>query len=116
VEQAAKAFSAGYAPYMLEISPDSPLEFWARTGGRRQGRIKHFSQNGCGFLKNGLCELHGTGLMPLECRFCHHDRIGRGKMCHLELEKDWNTTPGQILVRKWIDAMQLHAWQYRGGQ
>lgn len=113
VEQAEKAFAAGYAHrMMLEISPEFTFGVLAPAFRGNEGKVavSVFSQNGCSFLKNGLCELHGTGLMPLECRFCHHDRIGAGKMCHLELEKDWNTTPGQALVGKWLNAMQLQMY------
>ena len=33
-------------------------------------------------MSGGLCTLHSTGLLPLECRFCHHSRIGQGIKCH----------------------------------
>lgn len=39
---------------------------------------------------------------PLECRFCHHDRLGQGACCHADLEKDWRTPAGQALVETWI--------------
>jgi len=53
-------------------------------------------------LMDGLCELFGTGLEPLECRFCHHLRVGLGEKCHADIEKDWQTLAGQVLVKKWI--------------
>ena len=117
VEQAAKAFSAGYAyRMMLEISPELTFGVLSPAFRGNEGKVAMnvFAQNGCCFLKKNLCELHETRLMPLECRFCHHDRIGEGRICHLELEKNWNTTPGQVLVRKWINAIQLQARQCKG--
>lgn len=117
VEQAEKAFSAGYAyRMMLEISPELTFGVLspAFRGNEGKAAMNVFSQNGCCFLKNNLCELYETGLMPLECSFCHHDRIGEGRICHLDLEKDWNTAAGQVLVKKWINAMQLHAWRRMG--
>jgi hypothetical protein len=52
-------------------------------------------------LEEKLCELHGTGFLPLECRYCHHDRQGLGVKCHADLEKDWNTPAGRSLVVGW---------------
>jgi hypothetical protein len=66
-----------------------------------------FANKVCNFLKNDLCELYGTGHQPLECRFCHHERRGLGPNCHAALEKDWNTSIGQTLVKKWIEQVGL---------
>ena len=60
-----------------------------------------FADQGCTFLLAGRCELHGTGIQPLECRFCHHDRVGQGPLCHADIERDWNTPAGISLVVKW---------------
>jgi hypothetical protein len=69
--------------------------------------LQEFSGGGCNFLKNGLCDLFGTGYEPLECRFCHHGRKGEGAACHSALENDWNTPAGQALVLKWISSVKL---------
>jgi hypothetical protein len=60
-----------------------------------------YSSNGCTFLHDSLCELHGIGFQPQECRFCHHDRIRLGPRCHADIEKDWNTSAGRALVVRW---------------
>ena len=52
-------------------------------------------------MSDGRCELHGSGVQPLECRFCHHDRAGQGLQCHADIEKDWNTPAGKALVVRW---------------
>ena len=94
---------AGYAGrMMLEISPE--LTFGVLSPAFR-GCEGGFASNtnagkGCNLLSNSLCELHGTGLMPLECRFCHHERVSLGHKCHHALEKDWNTDAGQDQVAK----------------
>lgn len=94
---------------MLEMSPDfrfgvlSP----AFRGCESNFALQQFSAFGCNFLNNGLCELHGTGFEPLECRFCHHTRKGLGQECHTALEKDWNTPPGRALTAKWMHATGL---------
>jgi len=88
---------------MLEVSPDltfgvlSPA-FWGCEG---HFALQSYAGNGCGFLKNGLCELHETGLEPLECAYCHHLRKGLGTLCHADIEKDWRTSAGHNLVKRW---------------
>lgn len=63
--------------------------------------MQEFSKKGCAFLKELRCELHGSDLMPLECRFCHHERVGQGERCHADLERDWNSRAGRELVADW---------------
>jgi hypothetical protein len=104
VKEAARAIDAGYANrMMLEMAPD--LSFGvlspAFKGCEANFAMNINASNGCNFLKDNLCELFGTGLEPLECRFCHHERIGQGEKCHLDLEKDWKTPVGQAVIAQW---------------
>ena len=104
VDEAAAAINAGYADrMMLEISPELTFGVLAPAFIGNEGNIanKIFAHQGCTFLKDNLCELFGTGFQPLECRFCHHTRRGRGKYCHLAIEKDWFNQAGQKLVIRW---------------
>ena len=103
VEEAASAIKAGYANrMMLEISPELSFGVLSPAFKGCEGSIAFNIPNQvCNFLKNNLCELHGTGFMPLECRFCHHERVGLGKQCHLDIEKDWKTSSGQLLIKEW---------------
>ena len=110
VEETERALNAGLGNRMmlelylqLKIGVLSPA-FAGCEGGIA---LQEFSHAGCNFLKNGLCELFGTGLEPLECRFCHHDRKGQGAICHAALEKEWKTPAGQALVFKWISSAGL---------
>ena len=110
VEEAAQAIKAGYGSrMMLEISPDRSFGVLspAFRGCEQKYALQEYSYNGCNFLKNELCELHGTGFEPLECLFCHHLRKGLGQKCHTDIEKDWRTPAGQILVKKWIEQITL---------
>lgn len=105
VEEAAKAFHAGLGSrMMLELSPD--LSFGVLSPAFRgcEGYLamREMSASGCNFLSDGLCELHNTAFQPLECRFCHHERMGLGEKCHTDLEKEWNTPRGQYLVNRWL--------------
>lgn len=105
VEEARQALHAGLANrMMLEISPERDFGVLspAFKGNECNYALQLFSENGCTFLKNNLCELYGSGFQPLECRFCHHERKGEGIECHLDLEKDWHTKEGQELVTLWI--------------
>lgn len=105
VDEAADAVAAGLGGrMMLELAPDFSFGVLspAFRGCEKNIALQEFSSFGCNFFVNGLCELFGTGHMPLECRFCHHTRAGLGKICHADLERDWNTAAGRALVNGWI--------------
>lgn len=104
VEEAAAAVEAGYATrMMLEISPEHDFGVLspAFKGNESNYALQEFSDQGCTFLKEGLCELYSSGLVPLECRFCHHTRPGEGVKCHADIEKEWNSEQGKRLIVKW---------------
>lgn len=104
VKEAEAVVSAGHSRWMmLEVSPELTLGVLspAFRGCEGSFAFHQFASLGCGFLYEGLCTLHGTGFQPLECRFCHHDRVGLGAICHADLEKDWSGTAGRKLVERW---------------
>jgi len=105
VDEASQAILDGYAGrMMLEVAPE--LSFGvlspAFRGCERKYALQIYAKNGCTFYENGLCTLFSTGHMPLECRYCHHTRVGLGQKCHADLEADWNTPQGQSLVAWWM--------------
>ncbi|MFN8255539.1 MAG: hypothetical protein U0W24_07615 [Bacteroidales bacterium] len=115
VTEARNAIYAGLAfRMMLEISPERDFGVLSPAFKGNEGNysLKILSKNGCTFLKNDLCELFGSGLQPLECRFCHHERAGQGEKCHLEIEKEWNSDEGKQLVLEWGNLTGL--WQRQG--
>ena len=116
VEEANRAIDLGYAEkMMLEVSPEMTFGVLspAFKGGEMNFALQEFSANKCTFLENNLCGLFNSGVQPLECRFCHHARVGEGKKCHDALEKDWNTFRGQKVVKKWIEKINFkHADHY----
>lgn len=104
VEEAARAIKAGYAQrMMLEMSPDHSFGVLAPAFNGNEGVFadQRFAHRGCTFLKDNLCELHGSNCQPLECRFCHHERQGLGEKCHADIGKEWNTPAGRELVVYW---------------
>ena len=110
MKEAGRSIKAGYANrMMLELSPDRSLGVLspAFKGCESFFALQEYAACGCTFLKNNLCELYGTGLQPLECRFCHHDRPGQGLKCHADLEADWHTPIGQPLVERWVKMVGL---------
>jgi hypothetical protein len=112
VEEASRAFEAGYAKrMMLELAPEMSFGVLspAFRGCEASYATNAFKNQGCNFFVGGLCELHGTGFMPLECRFCHHDRRGLGPKCHADLETDWRSPAGQELVLRWSNV--LRPWE-----
>lgn len=113
VEQACLAVSAGLAfRMMLELAPDCSFGVLAPAFKGCEGHfaLAEYSKNGCCFLKDGMCELHGTLIQPLECRFCHHSRQGMGQKCHEDIGKRWNSTAGHLLVERWLDLTGLTDW------
>jgi len=106
VEEAAQAIEAGYGHrMMLELSPEMTIGVLSPAFKGCEGfyALQEYAGNGCNFLNNGLCELHETGHLPLECRFCHHLRKGLGQKCHADIERDWRTPAGQAMIKRWIE-------------
>jgi len=89
---------------MLEVSPEHTFGVLSPAFYGCEGNfsLQIYSKNGCNFLKNNRCELYNSGYTPLECRFCHHDRIGEGQECHSVLENEWNSDAGRNLIDTWI--------------
>ncbi len=105
VGEAARAMEAGFGGrMMLEMAPEMTFGVLAPAfrGCEASIALQQFAGRGCTFLSDGKCELHGSGYQPLECRFCHHDRKGKGKQCHADLERDWRSDAGRSLVSKWL--------------
>jgi hypothetical protein len=94
---------------MLEMAPGFKFGVLspAFKGCERTFAYNEYSSQGCTFLIEGKCELHGTGYQPLECRFCHHGRVGLGPKCHADIEREWNTESGRALVVKWSNLVGL---------
>ena len=88
---------------MLEWAPDSSFAVLspAFKGNEAAIALQVFSGNGCTFLEAGRCTIFAESFRPLECRFCHHDRLGQGGRCHSAIERDWNTNKGKRLIRAW---------------
>jgi len=110
VEQAKQVINLGYSQrMMIEVSPERDFGVLSPAFKGCEGGIalQKFSKNDCNFYTDGLCELHAIGLLPLECSFCHHERVGLGINCHSDLEKDWKTELGKQLVLKWLKSMQI---------
>lgn len=104
VEQATRAVQAGLADrMMLELSPDRRFGVLspAFPGSEANLALQSFAGQGCTFLQDGLCELFGSGLEPLECRHVHHQRPDSGKRVHAALGRDWDSPAGQALVEAW---------------
>lgn len=104
VEEATRAVDAGYGTrMMLEMSPDRSYGVLspAFRGNEVAFALQVYAGQGCTFLRENRCELFGTGLQPLECRFCHHDRPGEGHRCHAAIGEDWRTPAGVTLVVRW---------------
>ena len=104
VDEAGRAVEAGYAKrMMLEMAPGFTFGVLspAFKGCETKFAFNEYASNGCTFLVDGKCELHGIGHQPLECRYCHHERVGMGTRCHADIERDWNTSAGRALVVKW---------------
>ena len=112
VAEAAKALEAGYARrMMLEMSPDRAFGVLAPAykGCEMSFALRPANDPGCTFLVSGLCEIHSTAFLPLECRACHHDRPGIGPRCHADIEKVWNTSAGRALVVRWSNQTDFWA-------
>ncbi len=109
VQEAARAIEAGLAGrMMLEMSPDLTFGVLSPAFPGCEESFVNYGLRGCTFLHHNHCQLFGTGLQPLECRYCHHNRRGQGKQCHAALEADWHTAAGIGLVVRW--SRLTHFW------
>jgi hypothetical protein len=112
VEEACQALAVGLGGrMMLEISPERTFGVLAPAfyGCEHGFAVNEQAGRGCNFLKTERCELFASGLQPLECRFCHHERAGQGPLCHAALERDWQRQAGQALVERW--AKEFGLWK-----
>ena len=115
VEEAERVISTQYAfRMMLEISPGMHFGVLSPAFKGNEGNyaLQVFSNQGCTFLINDLCELFGTGFQPLECQYCHHDRKGLGSKCHSDIEKEWDSDYAQRLIVRWGNKTGF--WQRQG--
>ena len=104
--------AAGYGGrMMLEMGPANAFAVLspAFRGAEQDFATNLHANRGCTFLADDRCQLHGTGVQPLECRCTHHDRPGIGERCHADLEKQWNSPAGRALVVQWSN--QTEFWQ-----
>ncbi len=99
---------------MLEISPEKDFGVLspAFKGNENDYALQIHSKNGCTFFRDELCELFGTGHEPLECRFCHHERIGMGEKCHHDIEQEWKTQRAKRVIVRWGNLTGF--WQRQG--
>lgn len=107
VEEASAAIQAGYGDrMMLEMAPERTFGVLspAFKGCEHNFALNDCADQGCTFLENDRCQLHPTNFLPLECRYCCHDRPGLGPQCHAALENDWHSPEGRSLVRRWSKA------------
>jgi len=105
VEEARLAIEGGYGSrLMLEFAPGFAYGILAPAFKGNEGTfaLQACSTNGCTFLVDGQCTVFQQPFRPIECRFCHHGRPGQGLKCHLEVARDWNTSKGKRLVKRWL--------------
>jgi hypothetical protein len=115
VEEAERIVNSEYAGRaMLEISPERDFGVLSPAFKGNEGNyaLQIFSGNGCTFLINGMCEIYGTGLQPLECRYCHHERMGLGSECHKDIENEWKNEYARRLIVRWGN--KIGFWQRQG--
>jgi hypothetical protein len=104
VSEAITALDAGFGKrMMLEMAPSNQYGVLspAFRGNEIDFAREIFSDQGCTFLADQRCELHGKGFQPLECQFCHHDRIRKGIECHQDIGRDWDSDEGRELIVRW---------------
>lgn len=110
VSEARLALVAGYGPrMMLELPEDHSYGVLAPAFKGNEGypAWQQYAGNRCTFLEDSLCVIHHLPFLPLECRFCHHDRLGKGTACHEEIGRDWHTSKGRRLIRLWLETVRL---------
>lgn len=111
VQEARLAIEHGLANrMMLEFSPDISYAVLSPAFKGNEGyfSLQAYAGNNCTFLIKGKCEIFKQDFQPIECRFCHHGRMGEGPECHTAIAHDWNSSKGKRLVRQWLEMQNLH--------
>lgn len=109
-EQTKEIIKVGYYnKIMLEISPELTFGVLspAFKGCEMNIAINLFKENWCTFYHNGLCDLHNTPYLPLECAFCNHDSKGQGQKCHTDIEQLWKSKENQKIIKEWGEMVGL---------
>lgn len=66
------------------------------------------NDHGCTFWKNGLCELHDSGMKPIEGRLAHHSKDYEAEDKSLEMSvhemvaRTWDNEEGRQVYENWI--------------
>jgi len=110
IEEASEAIVAGLAScLMVAFSPDLSYGILspAFRGNESHHALQVFASAGCTFLNQSGCKIFDTHYRPLECRYCHHDRMGLGLSCHLSIAKNWNISKGKRTVHHWLEMVEL---------
>lgn len=110
VSEARRAIELGYARrMMLEFAPGFSFGVLSPAFKGNEGNfaLQAHAASYCTFFEGGRCALYAASLQPIECKFCHHDRIGLGTKCHGEIERDWDSSKGRRLVRLWLSLCAL---------
>lgn len=60
------------------------------------------SPDGCTFWKNGKCELHASGLKPIQGKLAHHDETEKQRLEIQDfLVKSWEGQKGKKVIEMW---------------
>lgn len=110
-DEAFELIAAGYAQNMM-------YDYWARIEGDigviapalkgREGDHAPFmpySEDGCTFWHNGLCQLHDRGLKPLEGRMTYACRENEDGFDREQLVALWDTDDGRAVVELWWEVI-----------
>lgn len=114
VEDFEKIIAAGYADrLMFDDLPSScdagPILKPALKGHEGKGAPWGTgSERGCTFWKEGKCELHESGLKPIQGKIAHHDneRYYYDELAEI-MKEDWGSMRGMALIEKWKDLVNF---------
>lgn len=108
VSEARALIRAGYGPRLMLDAQchENGTNTWVLCPANKghEGRIRPWypvTYEGCTFLDGGKCELHNTGLKPLEGRAARHDIKYNGRELGRVFGCSWNTKVGRALVESW---------------
>ncbi len=68
----------------------------------KQSPFQTGSEEGCTFWKEGKCELHISGLKPIQGKIAHHDRQTWYYDDYAAISKeDWESERGLAVIERW---------------
>jgi len=112
VEDMQRLIDSGYAHRLMHDPYEGGAEMLKPALKGHEGKLAPWnvwSEQGCTFWRDGLCELHDLGLKPLQGKLAHHDlMLTQSLEIGEKIDKDWADFEGiDEMVKNWRGTVKI---------